>query len=83
MRKKKIWGLLVGEQMKKKRVKKKMQENLEWATAHSGVESRYKKLYRDRQGWEAAQGRTGARWEVQWGGHDTTRPRPRQGVVGP
>ena len=26
---------------------------MEWATAHSGVESQYNTLYRDRQGWEA------------------------------
>ena len=48
-----------------------MQWNLEWATAHSGVESRYNALYRDRQGWEARNRRT-------WPGrldHDMARKR--------
>ena len=69
--------------MKKKTdVKKKRCRNLEWATAHSGVESRYNALYRDWQGqetslgaaWGPRHGQAGAQQGLQYGhssGHDT------------
>ena len=47
-----------------------MQWNLEWATAHSGVESRYNALYRERQGKEA-------RSRLAWTGKDWATIRPR------
>ena len=50
-------------------MKKKMQWNLEWATTHYGVESRYNALYRDRQGWKARNRRA---WPGRLG-HDMAR----------
>ena len=57
--------------MKKK--KKKVQWNLKWTTAHSGVESRCNALYRDRQGWEERMARQVRPRYGQKRGHDTAQ----------